>query len=448
MTPPMGKPAGSLAALAESLRAGRMPLADYHGQLRETFDKWNPRVIAILEEQPDRWERLAREAAELEARFPDPASRPPLYGVAIGVKDIFGVAGMRTRAGCRLPEELFAGPEATAVTALKNAGVLVLGKTVTTEFAYFAPGPTRNPYNPAHTPGGSSSGSAAAVAAGLCPLALGSQTIGSVIRPAAFCGVVGFKPTYGRIPIDGVLPLSPSLDHVGFFTPDVQSAALAASLLCKGWSAVSAPAAPVLGIPEGPYLKCTSAEGLEHFRATCRKLEKAGFDVRPVPAMDDFDEIVERPLNLMAAEMAEAHKDWFARYGNLYHAKSAALVEKGQKVSADRVEAGRRGREKFREEIVRLMDRQKLAALIAPSAVGPAPEGLESTGDPIMNLPWTYAGLPVVNVPSGLAGNGLPLGLQVVGRWMGEAALLSLSASVADDLGPLPPPPTEAASRG
>ena len=454
MTPPMGKPAGRLAALAESLRAGRMPLADYHGQLRETFDKWNPRVIAFLEEQPDRWERLAREAARLEARFPDPTSRPPLYGVAIGVKDIFGVAGMPTRAGCRLPAELFAGPEAAGVTALKRAGALVLGKTVTTEFAYFAAGPTRNPYNAAHTPGGSSSGSAAAVAAGMCPLALGSQTIGSIIRPAAFCGVVGFKPTYGRVPIKGVLPISSALDHVGFFTPDVKSAALAASVLVEGWdrrSAAATPAAPVLGVPEGPYLERTSVEGLEHFRGTCRKLEVAGFEVRSVPAMDDFDEIVERHLNLMAAEMAEVHKDWFARYRDLYHAKTAALIEKGQKVSVAQVEAGRTGREKFREEIVRLLDEHKLtdqdkltdghklSGLIAPSAVGPAPEGLESTGDPIMNLPWTYAGLPVVNVPSGLARNGLPLGLQVVGRWMGDEALLSLSARVAEILGPLPP---------
>lgn len=456
MTPPTGKPAGRLAALAESLRAGEMPIADYHGQLRETFDRWNPRVIAILEEQPDRWERLAREAAELEARFPDPASRPPLYGVALGVKDIFGVQGMPTRAGCRLPAELFTGPEAASVTALKRAGALVLGKTVTTEFAYFAAGPTRNPYNAAHTPGGSSSGSAAAVAAGMCPLALGSQTIGSIIRPAAFCGVVGFKPTYGRISIEGVLPISSALDHVGFFTPDVQSAALAASVLVegwdKGWSAASALAAPVLGVPEGPYLERTSAEGLEHFRATCRKLEGAGFEVRAIPAMDDFDEIVDLHLDLMAAEMAEVHQDWFAPYRNLYHPKTAALIEKGQKVSIERIEAGRLGGEKLREEILRLMDeyrltdqhkladQNKLAALIAPSAVGPAPEGLESTGDPIMNLPWTYAGLPVVNLPSGLAGNGLPLGLQVVGRWMGDEALLGLSALISESFGRLTPP--------
>ncbi len=286
----------------------------------------------------------------------------------------------------------------------------------------------------------------------MCPLALGSQTIGSIIRPAAFCGVVGFKPTYGRIPIEGVLPISSALDHVGFFTPDVQSAALAASVLVEGWDRWSAASAPVLGVPEGPYLERTSAEGLEHFRAACRKLEGAGFEVRAIPAMDDFDEIVERHLNLMAAEMAEVHRDWFARYSDLYHAKTATLIEKGEKVSVSQVEAGRRGREKFREEIVRLTDQHKLtdehkllnenklSALIAPSAVGPAPEGLESTGDPIMNLPWTYAGLPVVNVPSGLAGNGLPLGLQVVGRWMGDEALLGLSSRIAEIFGRLTPP--------
>src|SRR6185436_18009180 len=152
------------------------------------------------------------------------------------------------------PSDLLQGEEAKSVTRLKEAGALIFGKTVTTEFAYFSPGPTRNPHNPEHTPGGSSSGSAAAVAAGFCHLALGTQTIGSIIRPASFCGVVGLKPTYDRISRDGVIPLSPSLDHIGLFTPDVDSAIDAARSLYRDWDEPNEVLRkPILGIPDGPY---------------------------------------------------------------------------------------------------------------------------------------------------------------------------------------------------
>jgi Asp-tRNA(Asn)/Glu-tRNA(Gln) amidotransferase A subunit family amidase len=210
--------------------------------------------------------------SELAARHPDRARRPPLFGVALGVKDAFHVDGLPTRAGSRLPPEVLQGPEGPCVAALRQAGALVVGKTVTTEFTYFAPGPTRNPRNPKHTPGGSSSGSAAAVAAGLVPLALGTQTIGSITRPAAFCGVVGFKASYGRISRDGVIPLAPSLDQVGFFTAGVDGAARVAPLLVREWRHAHPEGRPVLGVPEGPYLESASPEGLAHFREVCRRL--------------------------------------------------------------------------------------------------------------------------------------------------------------------------------
>ena len=431
-----------IRAPAEVLRSGRLPQADFWKQLRENFEIQNPRVIGFLEDSYGRFERLAGEARELEARYPDPALRPALYGVAVGVKDIFSVAGMPTRAGSRLPEELLAGPQASCVEALKDAGALILGKTVTTEFAYFAAGPTRNPYKLNHTPGGSSSGSAAAVAAGMCPLALGSQTIGSVIRPAAFCGVVGFKPSYGRIPIDGVLPFSRSVDTIGFFTSDVESAEVAASVLVEEWTlgSPSLCGMTVLGVPEGPYLERASEEGLKHFRETCRRIEKAGVEVKAFPAMPDFDGIAVRHGNLVAAEMVEVHMEWFARYRHLYHPKTAALIEKGQKVSPEEFKTGLAGREKLRSEILRLMEQHGLTALVAPSAVGPAPEGLDSTGDPIMNLPWTHCGLPAITIPSGLSATGLPLGLQVIGSWQQDKGLLQVAACIEELLGPIPLP--------
>src|SRR5436305_13057726 len=193
-----------------------------------------PEVRAFLPEE-GRFGRLRREARELHERWPDPEKRPPLFGMLVGVKDIIHVDGFETRAGSRLPPKVLRGREAPCVTALKKAGALILGKTVTTEFAYFAPGPTRNPRNLEHTPGGSSSGSAAAVAAGLCAVALGTQTIGSILRPAAFCGVVGFKPSRTQVARSGMIALAPSLDEVGFFTRRVEPARLVASALCERW---------------------------------------------------------------------------------------------------------------------------------------------------------------------------------------------------------------------
>jgi Asp-tRNA(Asn)/Glu-tRNA(Gln) amidotransferase A subunit family amidase len=315
-----------LAELLPVLRSGTLSLSSYLDHLESHFAATEPVVRAFISE-PRRFERLRQEAADLAARYPEPAARPPLYGVPLGVKDIFHVTGFLTQAGSRVPPDILAGAEAKAVSQLKEAGALILGKTVTTEFAYFAPGPTRNPYNPNHTPGGSSSGSAAAVGAGLCPLALGTQTIGSIVRPAAFCGVVGFKPSYGRISAEGVIPLSPAVDHIGFFSPDVAGAQVVAALLCADWSTdVPTDERPVLGIPEGPYLEKASPEGLAHFRGIQEKLVQAGFEVRPVEIMADFAEIYARHNALVAAEAAQVHQQWYGDLAGLYHPKTMTGV--------------------------------------------------------------------------------------------------------------------------
>jgi len=191
-----------------------MTLLPKINKLKQKFEKREPTLLAFVPEE-GRIERLRQEAKLLQKQYRDEENRPPLFGMLVGVKDIFHVDGFPTHAGSQLPPEVLTGPESEAVSRLKAAGALIVGKTVTTEFAYFAPGPTRNPRNANHTPGGSSSGSAAAVAVGLCEIALGTQTIGSVNRPAAFCGVVGFKPSYDRISREGVIALSPLVDHVG-----------------------------------------------------------------------------------------------------------------------------------------------------------------------------------------------------------------------------------------
>lgn len=426
-----------LAWLVDSLRSGELSLYDYLDHLEGRFQQVEPDVQAFLPEA-GRFVRLRRDAEQLLERFPQPESRPPLFGIPIAVKDIFHVRGFTTRAGSNLPPELFQGAEAAVVTALRNAGVLILGKTVTTEFAYLAPGPTRNPRNLAHTPGGSSSGSAAAVAAGLASLALGSQTIGSVIRPAAFCGIVGFKPSYERVARDGVIPLAPSLDHVGFFTTNVAGMLRVAALVCAEWHTPILPAQPVLAVPEGPYLQRAEPNTLSWFRQVIARLKAAGYPVRSVPLFDDFAELETVHRLLVAAEAATVHASWFAAHDGLYRAETAALLTQGDLVPADLAETARAGRSQLRAALQTQMAAHEVDMWLAPATTGPAPRGLESTGDPIMNLPWTYSGLPVVTVPAG-SPEGLPLGLQLIGRWYEDGMLLG-SAQAIEAI--LSPPPT------
>ncbi|MEZ4582609.1 MAG: amidase, partial [Caldilineaceae bacterium] len=216
-----------LAATVDELRTGQHSLSLYIEQQCLRIDRVEPHVAALLPE-PERKARLLADGRALTAAYPRPDERPPLFGCLLGVKDIIHADGFPTQAGSTIPAENFVGPEAAAVTLLKQAGALVVGKTVTTEFAYFEPGPTRNPHDILHTPGGSSSGSAAAVAAGMCYAAVGTDTGGSIRIPAAYCGVAGLKPTYGRVSLDGIFPLSWSLDHAG---PIARTSADAALLL-------------------------------------------------------------------------------------------------------------------------------------------------------------------------------------------------------------------------
>lgn len=412
-----------LVEIATALHSGQLDLFTYIDELCDRIDAADPLLHALLPE-PGRRTRLKADAATLQARFPDPASRPLLYGIPIGVKDTFHVDGFPTQAGSQLPVELFAGAEAPCVTMLRAAGALILGKTVTTEFAYFEPGPTRNPHNLHHTPGGSSSGSVAAVAAGFCPLAIGTQVIGSTIRPAAFCGIVGFKSTYGRIPTSGLVQCSDSLEHVGYFAQDVAGIAYVAPLLCKGWRHVEADTLPVLGVPDGPYLKQASPESLASFEAQLAHLQGAGYTVRRVSTFNNIEAINRRHTRLVFADMAQVHGSWFAQYESLYRPRTVAALREGQTVSAEEVQSARAGRSELRTQLEAQMEQAGITVWVSPSTTEPAPEGLESTGSPIMNLPWTYAGMPAITLPAGHAANGLPLGLQCVAASMADEYLL------------------------
>lgn len=419
-------PHAPLAPIVAAMRSGALPPGRHVAEACDRLDAFDGTTRALLPEEGRRG-RLLGEAAALAARYPDTALRPPLYGVLVGVKDIIAVDGMPARAGSALPPEAFPFTEGAAVRRLREAGALFLGKTVTTEFAYFDPGATANPHDPRRTPGGSSSGSAAAVAAGYALVALGSQTVGSVIRPAAFCGVAGVKPTYGRIPTDGVLYYSPSVDHVGFFTQDAAGAGLVASVLLDDWRAdVEAPATITLGVPDGPYLDQAEPAAREAFEASLRSLEGAGIVVRRVPALGDIEAVTEHHRALATAEFREQHLGRFARWGSLVRGGSASLFDAGALVTAAQRAEGLASRGNVRARLETLMEAHGLDAWACPAATGPAPLGLRSTGDPAMNLPWTHAGMPALTLPAGRV-DSMPVGLQLVAPAGHDEELLALA---------------------
>jgi Asp-tRNA(Asn)/Glu-tRNA(Gln) amidotransferase A subunit family amidase len=416
----------SLSKIIAKIQSKELTPDNLINDLCDKIDKWDFNIKAFLPE-PNRRKRLHQDLKELYQKLPNQKERPILFGIPIGVKDIFHVDGFETKAGSNLPSKIFQDKEAEVVYKLKKAGALILGKTVTTEFAYFHPGPTCNPHNFSHTPGGSSSGSAAAVAAGFCTLTLGTQTIGSISRPAAFCGIIGFKPSFGRISTKGVIPFSRSADHIGFFTQDLEGSKIIASILCKNWIDKKAEIQrnPVLGIPAGKYLQQASTEILATFWKTVEKLKQKGFEIRSIPVFDNIAEINNLHRSMNAAEFAEVHKNWFNEYKNKYHQASIDLIEKGRSVPTELLDNAIKGRIQLRKQLEQLQHENGIDLWISPSAPTTAPRGLEFTGNPVMNLPWTYAGIPTISIPFGLSNN-LPFGIQFAGKYNEDETLFRL----------------------
>ena len=351
--------------------------------------------------------------------------RGPLHGVAVGVKDIFDVAGMPTTGGARSFAHTRPSVDAAAVARIRAAGAIVLGKTVTTEFAYRDPAPTRNPWNRGHTPGGSSAGSAAAVAARMAPVALGSQTVGSVLRPAAYCGVVGFKGTHGLVPVAGVIPLAWSLDHVGVLTRSVGDVALAMTVLAGRDLAPAAVSAPRLALaPE--LLGRASPEVAAHVEAVADAFARAGATVSKIELPASFRELAAAGLTVLEAEAAAYHQPWFAKHADEYSPQMRSLVEAGLGVSATAYVGANRLRLAFRDEVMPLLSAHD--ALLGPTAPAPAPPGLGSTGDGSLCAPWSNAGVPAISLPSGIAASGLPHAIQLVQAAGASNRLLGVAA--------------------
>lgn len=374
----------------------------------------------------------------------------PLGGIPVAIKDIIATHDMPTTNGSPIYRDHVPTTDAWVVERLRNLGATIFGKTVSTEFAWRHPGPTVNPWNPEHTPGGSSSGSAAAVAAGLVPLALGSQTLGSVIRPAAFNGVVGLKPSYGAIPRLGVHPLSPSLDHVGFFARRVDDVALALSLLAGSsdgdrhgqplpsfavdvGQGVAPLDRPRLAIVRFAKWERVEAEQRAMFESVVHQLRTAGAiaEELELPALDavNWDAI----STIMLSEATVIFSDLVARFPDRVSEVMKSHVAAGKSKSAMEYLSAKAAQERRRVALDEELE--GFDAVLTLPAFGEAPRGLQWTGDAEYCAPWTFVGAPALSLPAGFGRNGLPLGIQVVGRYRDDLRVLRAAKWIETVLG-------------
>jgi Asp-tRNA(Asn)/Glu-tRNA(Gln) amidotransferase A subunit family amidase len=424
----------SAADAAQQIREGRLTSEELVQACLERIRALEPKVQA--------WTFLDEEHALAQARAADERKRSgepigPLHGVPVGVKDIFDTGDMPTENGTVLHKGRTPRRDATAVSMLRAAGAVIVGKTVTTECAYFAPGKTRNPHNPEHTPGGSSSGSAAAVAAGMVPLALGSQTAGSTIRPASFCGVYGYKPTHGLIPRSGVLQLSRTLDHVGLFARSIEDVALLleelqghderdpdtrprARIPFRTLAAEEPPIAPMLAFIKTPHWERADPETKEAFGEL---LDALGPQVEEVELIPSAAEGWDWQKTIMAAEMAANLEREWRRGKDQLSEPLRSLIERGREVRAVDYQRALRSIGPVVESFDELF-MERYDAILTPAALGTAPKGLGSTGDPSFCTLWTLLGMPALSVPVMQGANGLPLGAQLVGRRNFDARLM------------------------
>lgn len=422
----------TLTEAAADVREGRVTSAELVSACLQRIDEVDGPVQA--------WAHLDRDHALRQAEAADDRRKAgmalgPLHGVPLGIKDIFDTGDYPTEFGSPLWAGRTPRHDAACVASLRAAGGVIMGKTVTTEYAYFNPGKTRNPHDPEHTPGGSSSGSAAAVAAGMVPGAIGSQTNGSVIRPAAFCGVVGFKPSHGLIPRTGALLLSRALDHVGVFARSVEDAALLAETLVGfdeedpdtralarphfvSVAGSEPPLPPRFAFARTPAWR--HVEGVTEL-AFAELVEALGENANEIELSAGFERAIDLHGIVMAVEMAHNfHRDYEQGRDQLSPALRA-LIEKGRSYPAVEYTRALAGSATLNDVLDSVFD--EYDAILTPAAPGPAPRGT-ATGNPVFCSTWTYLGTPAVTLPLLQDENGMPIGVQLVGRRGNDARLL------------------------
>jgi len=422
---------------ASAIASGKLTPSQLVESCLERIDAFDGKIKA--------WALVDREGAlsaarQLEQELAQGRRRSALHGIPFGIKDIFYTAGLPTEAGSRAWAGFIPDYDATSVALLKEAGAIILGKTQTTEFAYMDPAPTRNPWNTKHTPGGSSSGSGAGVATGMCLAALGSQTMGSVLRPAAFNGIVGFKPQYGRISVYGVVPVSPVLDHVGILARTVTDAALVFQAIAGHDSkdafslnepvpdcltALERRSPPRLGLVRSLFYDNADEEMRQHTDRIVALLRQAGATIEEVTPPPSFATIIDNARIIIAVEAAASHRETFARHKDKYRAGIRKLIEDGLAIDSADYKKSLQVRLQQRSEMEPLL--YESDALLTPGIPGPAPRGLSSTGNPVMQAPWTIMGIPTICLPSGLSRSGLPLAIQLAGPPRAEDKLLAVA---------------------
>ncbi|MBC8270150.1 MAG: amidase [Rhodospirillaceae bacterium] len=381
-------------------------------------------------------EYALEQARTLDARRQAGGPIGPLHGVPVGIKDIINTRSLPTENGTVLDQGRQPREDSRVVTLLKEAGAVIMGKTVTTELAVFAPGKTRNPHNPAHTPGGSSSGSCAAVAAYMVPLAIGTQTTGSILRPASYCGIYGFKPTHGLIPRTGVLSASSPLDTIGTFARCLEDIALLSEALIAsdpGDRYTRARARPALcdvlatEPPMPPVIAFARTAVWDQADETTQEafeelVEALGDDCNDLPLSEPFDHLIDMHRNIMYADLAKNYASYYENGKDQLSDTLCGMIEFGQKVSAVDYNTAIDGQDLLNSGLDMVFDHFDI--IITPATTGEAPEGLESTGSPVFNSLATYCGTPAITLPMMEGPNGLPLGVQVIGPRNDDARLL------------------------
>jgi len=422
-------PSQTIAGVGRAMREGRTTCVEVLNGCLAQVDEWEPKVHA--------WVLLDREgslqaAQALDDELKAGKDRGPLHGIPMGIKDIIDVQGLPTACGSKRWAEKLANTDAPAVAFLREAGAVILGKTVTTAYASLDPSITRNPWNLERTPGGSSSGSAAAVATGMCLGAIGSETGGSITRPASFCGVAGMKPT--RILVyqtSGVFPLAPSMDHVGPIARTVHDLGLLFREI-NGFRSMRAKRHESPRLREGP-LRLGRLRGFFDRRAdavvrlaideTVQILEKQGTTVVELDDPVDFDRVLVDHGKVATAEACVIHSCWLDDFPDDYPPRIRSQILDGRSLTALEYLRAREAMEYKRWLIEGALNREELDALITPATVTTAPDR-SSTGDPAFNSPWSYTHLPTVSFPSGLAADGLPVAIQLIGNFMSDLELL------------------------
>jgi Asp-tRNA(Asn)/Glu-tRNA(Gln) amidotransferase A subunit family amidase len=393
--------------------------------------------IAAREETVRAWAHLDPAAALAQARERDAEPpRGPLHGVPVGVKDIVDTADLPTERGSAVYAGRRPGADAACVARLRAAGAIVLGKTVTTEFAYFRPGKTRNPADPGRTPGGSSSGSAAAVADAMVPVAIGSQTAGSVIRPASFCGVLGLKPTRGVVDLTGVMALSASLDTLGWFAREAEDLAVLGTVLADAWPAPAAERdePPAFALARTPWWERADADSRRAVEAASERLAAGGARVRELELPERFAPLPDAQDALMAFDVARSLAHEYEHHAAELSEVLRALIERGRTTAREAADAAVALGAECRALLAEHLDPSE--TLLVPAVAGEAlPLDAANTGDPWFCRPWTLLGVPALSVPGATGSHGAPVGVQLVAPAGADAALVAAGAWAAGRLG-------------